>query len=189
MQYKILVAELHFSFSMASQICSQLAQKGDLEGLKIARQNGWPWDEATCSGAAQGGHLLTLQWARQNGCPWDEWTCAAAAWRGHLPVLQWARQNGCPWGAYTCSNAAYGGHLHVLQWARQNGCPWDEKSIKSYLHNSFNQLHTFYGPRRWLERELNISWSSSVVQWMNATDAALDGMLISDLSHLIKKYV
>ena len=162
MQYKILVAELHFSFSMASQICSQLAQKGDLEGLKIARQNGWPWDEATCSGAALNGHLHVLQWARQNGCPWGEETCTAATQKGHL---------------------------HVLQWARQNGCPWDENGIKSHLQNSSYQLLNFYGPHRWLERELNISWSSSVVQWMDATDAALDGILISDLSHLIKKYV
>ena len=30
---------------------------------------------------------------------------------------------------------------------------------------------------------------SIIVQWMNATDEALDGILISDLSHLIKKYV
>ena len=147
------------------------------------------WDEATCTYAAEGGHLPVLQWARQNGCPWDTRTCSSAAYGGHLSVLQWARQNDCPWDAKTCSSAAYEGHLSVLQWARQNGCPWHEAVIQSYLHKSFNQLPNFYGPRRWLERELNISWSSSVVQWMNATDAALDGMLISDLSHLIKKYV
>ena len=148
---------------MASQICSHLAQKGDLEGLKVARQNGYPLDKETCSAAAYGGHLSVLQWARQNGCPWD---------------------------TYTCANAALSGHLPVLQWARQNGCPWNEESIKSYLQNSHNQLLNFYGPRRWLERELGHQWDSIIVQWMNATDEALDvNGLISDLSHLIKKYV
>ena len=150
-----------------------MARDGDLEGLKVARQNGCPWDEWTCAAAAEGGHLPVLQWARQNGCPWDELTCAVAAFRGHLPVLQWARQNGCPWNEESIKS-----HL--------------EESIKSHLEKS-HQLHTFYGPRRWLERELSISWSSSVVQWMDeideALDVELDGMLISDLSSLIKKYV
>jgi len=181
------------SFSMASGNCFQMARDGDLEGLKAARQNGCPWDEDMCTYAAQGGHLPVLQWARQNGCPWDEETCSGAAFRGHLPVLQWAQQNGCPWDEDTCAYADQGGHLPVLQWARQNGCPWDEEEIKSNLKKSSNQLLNFYGPRRWLERELGISWSSSGIQWMDATDEALDveldAMLISDLSNLIKKYV
>ena len=117
------------------------------------------------------------------------YVCSQWARTGDLEGLKVARQNGCPWNERTCAGAAQGGHLPVLQWARQNGCPWDEESIKSHLHKSFNQLHNFYGPRRWLECELGISWSSSVVQWMNATDEALDVILISDLSHLIKKYV
>jgi len=118
--------------------------------------------------------------------------CFEWAHDGDLEGLKAARQNGCPWGTRTCSGAAWGGHLPVLQWARQNGCPWKEESIQSNLQHSSNQLHTFYGPRRWLERELNISWSSSIVQWMDEIDEideTLDGMLISDLSSLIKKYV
>jgi len=174
---------------MASRGCSQRAQDGDLEGLKAARQNGCPWDEGTCTFAAEGGHLPVLQWARQNGCPWEEETCSGAAYGGHLSVLQWARQNGCPWNEETCASAAEGGHLPLLQWARQNGCPWEEEHIKSYLHKSSQKLLNFYGPRRWLERELGISWSSSIVQWMDEIDEALDVMLISDLSNLIKKYI
>jgi hypothetical protein len=58
------------------------------------------------------------------------------------------------------------------------------------LQKSSNQLFNFYCQRRWLERELGIQWSSSVVQWMDATDEALDVTgIISDLSSLIKKYV
>ena len=58
-----------------------------------------------------------------------------------------------------------------------------------HLDNGTRVGYQNYGPRRWLKRELGISWSSSVVQWMDATDEVLDGMLISDLSNLIKKYV
>jgi hypothetical protein len=77
-----------------------------------------------------------------------------------------------------------------LQWARQNGCPWNEKVVKSDLQNSSNQPLNFYCQRRWLQRELGIRWSSSLVKWMDAADEALDVTgLISDLSSLIKKYV
>jgi hypothetical protein len=65
----------------------------------------------------------------------------------------------------------------------------NKKFIQSELQESSNQLFNFYCQRRWLERELGIQWSSSVVQWMDATDEALGGILISDLSSLIKKYV
>jgi hypothetical protein len=77
-----------------------------------------------------------------------------------------------------------------LQWARQNGCPWNVEVIKSELENSHNQLFNFYDQRRLLERELGIQWSSSLVQWMDAADEALDVTgLIPDISNLIKKYV
>jgi len=68
--------------------------------------------------AAQRGHLEVLKWARENGCPWYEKTCAYAAAGGHLEVLKWARANGCPWDERTCTHAAEGGHLEVLKWAR-----------------------------------------------------------------------
>jgi len=91
------------------------ARSGQLEELKVLRENGFPWNEGTCGFAAKGGKLEVLQWLRANGCPWDEMTCAGAAKGGHLEVLQWAHANGCPWDANTCMRAAKGGHLEVLQ--------------------------------------------------------------------------
>ncbi len=35
-------------------ICSTIALNGDLEALKWARANGYPWNASTCSSAAQG---------------------------------------------------------------------------------------------------------------------------------------
>ena len=85
---------------------ARAALKGDLEGVKRARENGCDWDKWTCANAAFGGHLEALKWARENGCDWDAWTCAYAARGGHLEVLKWARENGCDWNKRTCANAA-----------------------------------------------------------------------------------
>jgi len=95
-------------------LCQAAARSGQLEELKVLRENSCPWDEHTCSRAALSGHLEVLQWARANGCPWDSETCHNAAFGGHLEVLQWARANGCPWNSGTCMAAAESGHLEVL---------------------------------------------------------------------------
>ena len=84
-----------------------------------------------CSTIALRGDLEILKWARANGYPWNEWTCSYAAEGGYLEILKWARGNGCPWDESTCSNAAQGGHLEVLKWARDNGCPWDDMDLCS----------------------------------------------------------
>ena len=85
--------------------------------------------EYLCQAAARSGQLEELKLLRENGKPWDELTGSAAAMSGHLEVLQWARTNNCPWNEETCYYAAEGGHLEVLQWARANGCPWDEHTL------------------------------------------------------------
>jgi hypothetical protein len=113
------------------------ARREHLDILIWARQNKYPWDEATCSYAARSGHLEILQWARKNECPLDRYTCSMAMasplailqpWGGHLDILIWARQNGYPWDESTCSSAA-GGHLHIIEWAHQNGCPCDKRRL------------------------------------------------------------
>ena len=55
-------------------LCHAAALSGQLEELKLLRENDCPWDESTCFGAAFGGHLEVLRWVRANGCPWNETT-------------------------------------------------------------------------------------------------------------------
>lgn len=105
------------------EICSWVAEDGNLALLQWARHNFYSWNEKTCSLAAQGGHLEVLRWLRENGCPWDEETCSNAAMKGHLETLQWAQEQGFFCGVDVCYGAAEGGHLEILQWARANGCP------------------------------------------------------------------
>ena len=128
------------NLSRQERLCEAAARSGQLEELKLLRENDTPWDRDTCWAAAKGGHLKVLQWLRTNNCPWDEETCRAAASGGHLEVLQWARANGCPWNEWTCSIAANGGHLEVLQWARANGCPWDRDTIRLARANGHDDV-------------------------------------------------
>jgi hypothetical protein len=109
--------------SSQEYLCEAAARSGQLEELKVLREDGCPWDEWTCAAAAYCGHLEMLQWARANGCPWDEFTCSDAAYRGHLEVLQGARANGCPWTKRTLLMARRAGHLELANWAAANGCP------------------------------------------------------------------
>ncbi len=112
-------------------LCHAAALSGQLEELKLLRENYTPWDIFTCSAAAWGGHLEVLQWSRANGCPWAWQTCCRAA-GGTLDLLQWARENGCPWDEKTCTAAAWQGRLKVLRWARANECPWDEDTCLTW---------------------------------------------------------
>ena len=96
--------------SRQEYLCEAAARSGQLEELKVLRENGCPWDEGTCTCAARGGNLEVLQWVRAIGCPWDQWTCFGAASGGHLDVLQWAHDNGCPWDETELNIAAHFGH-------------------------------------------------------------------------------
>ena len=114
--------------SRQERLCQAAALSGQLEELKLLRENGCPCDKWTCMYAAEGGHFEILKWARENGCPWDGFSCRGAAFGGNLEILKWLRENGCPWDDRTCWMAAENGHLEVLQWAHANGCPWDDRT-------------------------------------------------------------
>ena len=114
--------------SRQERLCQAAALSGQLEELKLLRENGCPCDKWTCMYAAEGGHFEILKWARENGCPWDGFSCRGAAFGGNLEILKSLRENGCPWDDRTCWMAAENGHLEVLQWAHANGCPWDDRT-------------------------------------------------------------
>ena len=44
-----------------TMVCAQIAKSGNLEQLKIARQNNHPWDRLTCAYAALNGHLEIIK--------------------------------------------------------------------------------------------------------------------------------
>lgn len=105
-------------------ICLLAADRGRLDLLVCARDNGCPWDSSVMARGARGGHLDLVRWAHENGCPWDEDTTASAATNGHLSLLQWVRSMGCPWDWGCCFEAWLNGHAECLRWARENGAPY-----------------------------------------------------------------
>ena len=76
-------------------LCAAAARSGQLEELKVLRENGTPWDTMTYWAAASGGHLEVLQWVRANSCPWDYHTLTESR-EVHLQLFNWAIANGCP---------------------------------------------------------------------------------------------
>lgn len=75
---------------------NQLVIFGKLWAVKIAHENGCPWDESTCMHAAKIGNLDCLKYAHENGCRWDKQTCMFASMEGHFDCLLYAMKNNCP---------------------------------------------------------------------------------------------
>ena len=103
-------------------VCKNAAEKGHLEVLQWARDQGYPWGDDACDMAAAYGRLEVLRWALEDGWKWTDRSFDQAAENGRLVVLQWALANGYPgvpwsWVAY----AARSGHLEVVEWAHSNG--------------------------------------------------------------------
>ena len=65
----------------------EYAKSQDSEGLL---------NEYACSNAAEGGQLETLKLLRSYACPWNSLTCIQALRNGHHNIYEWAIENGCP---------------------------------------------------------------------------------------------
>ena len=76
------------------ELSSYYSSVGDLELLKQAHKNGYPWYEDTCLYAAENGHLECLKYAYENGCPWSINTYKNAEFNKHLECVKYARDNG-----------------------------------------------------------------------------------------------
>jgi len=123
--------------------CYLLARIGNLECLKYAHENDFPWDEVACTFAAIYGHLECLKYLHENGCPWDDYTCGWAARYGHLDCLKYAHENGCSWDRRTCSAATWNGHLDILKYLHENGCPYDKQSLLSNTSSEYSECKDF----------------------------------------------
>ena len=122
--------------------CGRSAERGHLECLRYAHEQGCRWDEWIAAYASGEGHLECLRYTHEQGCPWDEETCRWASMRGHLECLRYAHEHGCPWGEGTCTEASQNGHAESLLYTLENGCPvpdfreiWIHSSVVPLLHH------------------------------------------------------
>ncbi len=106
---------------------ARIAATGDLEALKAAIAQGYPWlDTEACYRAAKNGHLAILEWAFQNGHRVPSFQiCRGAAEGGFVNILQAVQKTLGQDGEWLqnwdhlCLEIGRGGHLEVLKWAEQ----------------------------------------------------------------------
>ncbi|CAM9721664.1 unnamed protein product [Ectocarpus sp. 12 AP-2014] len=135
--------------------CSTTARAGNLDLLRWATEQGYPWTRSLSAAAAEGGNIAVLEWLKENGCVLTKATCAGAALGGHLGALKWCRANECPWDRTTMECGAKGGHLDILRFARENGCAgWDTRACSAAAGGG--QLAVL----RWLHQE-GCQWDSN----------------------------
>lgn len=60
----------------------------DFGVLQVLQQRGLDWKPYACSFAAQKGNLQALKWAHENGAPWDM-AVMHAIWNGHVDCLKY----------------------------------------------------------------------------------------------------
>jgi hypothetical protein len=58
-----------------TRVCNQCSRNGFLPCLRLAHENGCPWDEETALCAAKNDRVKCLRYLHENGCPWDERIC------------------------------------------------------------------------------------------------------------------
>jgi hypothetical protein len=72
--------------------------------------------EKLCYEAAKKGYLHLLRVAHENGCPWDERVCTIAAWHGNLDCLVYADKHGCPMDEWIYIDTWKGGHRECFKY-------------------------------------------------------------------------
>jgi len=171
-------------------VCSRLAQQGDLAGLQWLHQRGWPWNDEVCNHAARSNRLDILQWVRAQmpPAPWSVWTSALAAQQGHFELLQWLTQHGCPWDEVVCEQAAEN-HWEILVWLRSQTppCPWDLEEIcfQTIEHGHLDRLPWLGTQHTQWE---NVDYCSAaaecaqwpILQWLMTHDCPWDAQRIKE---------
>jgi hypothetical protein len=108
--------------------CAAAAERGDLEFLKRAREEGYHWDHRVYSQAGLKGRVEVMEWARREGCPWEEKRVLRGIFadfmdysrdvQKKLPgVLQWVHEQGFRIQVSDIFFVAFeNGMVEVLEW-------------------------------------------------------------------------
>ncbi len=108
----------------------------NVELLKIAKNEGYWFDNRICEWAAESGSIEIIDWIftqdnldvgkeYMNGNILPPDLTAIAAENGHLEFIKFLHSVGCEWAYYMTFNAAKNGHLDIIKYAMENGCGWD----------------------------------------------------------------
>jgi hypothetical protein len=112
------------------KLCSSLAERGEFEALRWAREHRCDWYAfGMLSDAAGSGNIEMTAWVKQQQLrlPYRADSICKAARNGHTTMCEFLRAEQCPWNEYACLAAAYGGQVDTLRWLHEQGCPWYEE--------------------------------------------------------------
>jgi hypothetical protein len=70
-------------------LCREAAAIGSLNLLRIAHENGYPWDESVCTIAAVNGHLKCLIYAYNNSAGLDDYIYSDTLKAGHRDCFKY----------------------------------------------------------------------------------------------------
>jgi hypothetical protein len=102
------------------------AMSGHVHVLQRLRELECPCHGAAlCKLAAERGLLQVLQWAKQQGAVFTQITMIHAAAHGRIAVCAYLLAQQCPCGINVCNAAVQHCQLHTLHWLLENGCPYD----------------------------------------------------------------
>lgn len=124
-----LLLAFETSIPKTGKLTVNAVRTGNLEILRICRENTCPWDAWTFSAAAKAGNMEIIRYLKDNGCPWNEWACSQAARWGNMDILKFLIDNGCPWDEWMCFDAARGGHVDILKYLETQDIEFDEHTM------------------------------------------------------------
>jgi hypothetical protein len=152
----------------------------------------WPCNRAPlCKLAAERGLLQVLQWAKQQGAAFTEDTMVHAANNGHTAVCEYLPAQQCPCVAAVCTAAAQRCQLSTLRRLIEHGCPYgadvlwlvaaDEGHIA--ILNYLQQIGLIPSPAvlRVLLLMAGINNRLAVAQWLRAHGAEWPGVLLYEV--------
>ncbi len=108
----------------------------NIELLKIAKKEGYWFDNNICKWAAEAGSIEIIDWIfvqdnldaskeSINGNVLPPELTSIAAENGHLEFIKILYFVGCEWDYDVTYHAAKNGHLDIIKYAMENGCGWD----------------------------------------------------------------
>ncbi len=109
-------------------IAYQAAEKGDLDLLKAAKENGCSIDHCTVGFSAKNGHFDCVKYMIEE-CKIELHSnmCTDSVIGNQIEILKYLREKECEWTKDCISTAIQFGLYDMLVYLDENECPWDKR--------------------------------------------------------------
>jgi hypothetical protein len=126
-------------FDRTSEHSAKLAERGQLDALKLTHEYGGRWDELTVHAAILGDKTEVLTYLLEQGCPATAESALTAVLHGRYACLQLLHQHKVPWDGRACDMAIKTNNLDILKYLHENGCPWGARKANNIALKHWNK--------------------------------------------------